>query len=83
MRASKLIIVAYVILFNLAVLDQINAAEKEFERELQRLRTVKSDFRPERNIDRNRDVNNNDRSEPNRNSVNRGRNTNFVNRDRR
>lgn len=82
MRASKLIVVAYVI-FNLVVLDQISAADKDFERELQRFRTVRSDSRPERNIDRNREINNNNRSEPNRNSVNRDRNINSVNKDRR
>lgn len=70
MRANKLIVIAY-FLFNLVILDQINAADKEFERELPRFRTVKSDSRPQRKIDRNREINNKDRSESNRNSVNR------------
>lgn len=80
MRIKKLNVLAYVI-FILAVLVQIDAADKEFEREL---RTGRSDSSSQRSVDRSLDINNNEQSQPNRNSIVHGEpNKSSFNKDRR
>lgn len=72
------------VIFILAVLVQIDAADKEFERELHRCRTGRSDSSSQRSVDRSRDINNNEQTEPNRNSiVHEEPNKSSFNKDRR
>lgn len=83
MRIKKLNVLTYVI-FILVVLVQIDAADKEFEKELPRCRTGRPDSSSKKSVDQSRDINNNEQSEPNRNSIVHGEpNKSSFNKDRR
>lgn len=63
------------IVFSVTTLNQIIAADRELEREIQRVRIVhsnnsRSDRTRDRTRDRNTDINNNNTREPDRNSTN-------------
>ena len=71
MRVCQLINVGY-ILCSLAVFYPIKAADKEYEREIQQLKTTQPEnSRSEKTRDTIIDENNNNTREPNRNSTNR------------